>query len=89
MQYKKHFTTEELNEILEWFDTNRNKLPNSLKLDNATYIKDFKRTLQLYYDIAREHRDNPTYSGQIYHLFQMKEAVLKSWQEQSEQNTTT
>lgn len=85
MEYKKHFTTEELKEVIEWFDANREKLPESLNLDNATHIKNFKHTLELYYDIAREHNDNPTYSGQIYHLFQMKEAVLKFWEAQSDQ----
>lgn len=88
MQYKKHFTSDELKELLEWFDSNQDKLPETLNLDKATHIKDFKRTLKLYYDIAREHIDNPTYSGQIYHLFQMKEAVLKHWEQQAKPQST-
>lgn len=73
--YKQQYSPEEVNELIEWFKARENKLPDSLQVDKATYIKDLKRTLTLYYDIAREHISNPTYSGQINHLLLIREAL--------------
>lgn len=84
MEYKKLFTKEELKEIVEWFESHWDKLPESLYMDKATYLSDFKRTVRLYYDIAKEHSENPTYSGQIFQLFKMRDAVEREWQKPSE-----
>lgn len=85
MEYKKLFTKEELKEIVEWFESHWDKLPESLYMDKATYLSDFKRTVRLYYDIAKEHGENPTYSGQIFQLFKMRDAVEREWQKPSEE----
>lgn len=82
MQYKKHFEDDELKEILLWFKKHESELPKSLYIDKATYIEDFPRTVKFYFDIANEHHENPTYSGQIFHLFQMRDAVVKLWREE-------
>ena len=58
------------------------ELPGSLHIDKATYISDFKKTVTLYYDIAVQHKDNPTYAAQIRHLFLMRDAVINLWKEQ-------
>lgn len=73
--YKKQYTTEEIGELITWFEAHFDRLPESLQVDKATFIKDIKKTVKLYFDIARQHINNPTYSGQINHLFQIKEAL--------------
>ena len=81
MEYKKHFTDQEIEEVCNWFKTHFDQLHETLQLDNATYIRDFKHTVELYFDICQQHKDNPTYSGQIYQLFKMKacaEAQLRA-----------
>lgn len=79
MDYKRHFTDSELDELLGWFEKHADELPQSLTIDNgSTYIKDLKRTVGLYHDIVNGHRDNPTYSGQIYTLEKIRLALLKS-----------
>ncbi len=75
MEYKKIYTQEEIDEITAWFETHKDELPEKLNVDKATHMPDFRRTVQNYIDIAREHRDNATYSGQIYFLFRMRDAV--------------
>ncbi|MGM9687530.1 MAG: DUF6965 family protein [Alloprevotella sp.] len=75
MPYKKQFTEAELKELLEWFEAQAEHLPHSLQLDKATYIADLPKTVKLYFDIVRLHGDNPTYSGQINHLFKIKEKL--------------
>ena len=76
MEYKKHYTDEELNEVVGWFKSHFDELPASLYIDKATYVKDLKHTVTLYYDIVNKLKDNPTYAAQIRHLFLMRDAVL-------------
>ena len=75
MQYKKQFSKAELKELLGWFEAQAEHLPHSLRLDKATYIEDLPKTVKLYFDVVRLHGDNPTYSGQIYHLFKIREKL--------------
>lgn len=82
VEYKKHYTDEEINEVIGWMKSHFDELPESLHIDKATYISDFKKTVTLYYDIAIQHKDNPTYAAQIRHLFLMRDAVINLWKEQ-------
>ena len=75
MEYKKVYTAAELEALVNWFEARRDKLPESLQLDKATHIADFRTTVRHYMDIVREHKSNPTYGGQILHLFKMKEKL--------------
>ena len=50
-------------------------------MDKATYIKDLKHTVTLYYDILAKHHENPTYAAQIRHIFLMRDAVLREYPE--------
>ncbi len=79
MEFKKHYTDEELNEVKTWFQTHFDHLPTSLQMDKATFIKDLKQTVSLYYDILDKHKDNPTYAAQIHHIFMMRNAVREVW----------
>ena len=40
MEYKKHYTDEELNEVVGWFKSHFDELPASIYIDKATYVKD-------------------------------------------------
>lgn len=82
MEYKKHYTTEELNEVKEWFKKHMEHLPKEIMMDKATHIKDLKHTVSLYYDILDKHKDNPTYAAQIHHIFMMRDAVKKVWEDE-------
>ncbi len=75
MEYKKLYSQEEIDEITVWFESHKDQLPESLDVDKATHMSNFRQTVSSYIDIARLHRENATYSGQIYFLFQMREAV--------------
>ncbi|CDA44044.1 MAG: DUF6965 family protein [Bacteroidales bacterium] len=81
MEYKKHYTDEELAEVVNWFKEHFDELPQSIHIDKATYIADLKHTVTLYYDIVAKHKDNPTYAAQIHHIYQMRDAVLRKWEE--------
>lgn len=83
MDYKKHYTNEELDELISWFDSHKEHLPKSLQMDKATYIKDLDKTLKLYLEIEKRHKDNDTYGGQIYHMFMMRDAIRALWKKEN------
>lgn len=76
MDYKRLFSQAEIEELLAWFEAHEANLPASLTVDNgSTHIKDLKRTVALYRDIVSHHRENPTYSGQIFTLEKIRRAI--------------
>lgn len=75
MDFKKQYIHEEIEEVIAWFEKHKNDIPQTLDLDKATHIPDFPSTLHCYIEIAQTHFNNPTYSGQIYTLFRMREAM--------------
>ena len=79
MEYKKLYSNEELDDLIAWFKEHMEELPESLYIDKATYVKDLKYTVHLYFDILNELREIPCYGAQIRHLFLMKEAVEREW----------
>lgn len=80
--YKKLFSGEELREIYQWVKQHQDALPESLWLDDATYIPDLRTTAGHYLEIIELHRENPTYSGQIYQIFRIREKVEQLWAEE-------
>ena len=84
MEYKKHYSDEELDEVVSWFKAHLDELPNSIYIDKATYVKDLKHTVTLYFNIVAKLKDNPTYAAQIRHLFLMREAVQREWEKNNQ-----
>lgn len=79
MEYKKLYSEEELNGLMDWFKAHMDQLPKSLYIDKATYVMDLKQTVLYYFDIINLLKEKPTYSAQIRHLFLMKEAIEREW----------
>lgn len=77
MEYKQLFSKDEIDAVVEWFNNHKDQMPESLQVDKATYLPDFPRTVNNYIDIAHVHYQNPTYSGQIFFLFKLQEAMKK------------
>ena len=76
MEYKKIYSPEELNEIINWTKQNLHRMPKSLQLDAATFIPDLHATIEAYVDICQTHYNNPTYGAQIRHIFMMRDKML-------------
>lgn len=86
MEYKKLYSKEEISEVIQWFKNHYEQLPESIYLDKAAYIPDLKRTVRLYCELVVENMNNPTYSGQIRHIFLMREAIEELWKKQKAGN---
>ena len=75
MEFKSHYTKEEIEEAEAWLQERWDKLPSDFQLDEATKITDLKRTLENLIHIAKELHHNPTYTGQIILLFKIKDKL--------------
>ena len=69
-QQSKIYTSEELGELLEWF--NGRDIPESIQLDKATYIPNLKDTLSRLIVQAEINRENPKMQGEIFLLERLK-----------------
>jgi len=75
MEYKKHYTDEELAPLTQWFKEHWDSLPQDLRLNASTYFPDLRKTVAYYLDIVEMHRNNTTYAPQIFHLFCIKDLL--------------
>lgn len=76
MEYKRTFTDEEIDDLIAWVEKNLEQMPQSLQLNQATFIPDLKSTAAKYIDLVRQHRDDPAFNGQVYHLFIMRDLLI-------------
>jgi hypothetical protein len=77
MEYKKIYTQEELNDLFEWMKQHIPNMPESLQLNDATFIPNLPMTAEYYLELSEMHKLNPTYGGQIHHLFEIRECLEK------------
>lgn len=71
MEYvRRLYTEEELKTLFKWFDAQ--VLPDTMQLDNATYIPDVRETLSRLKDQAVLCRENPKMQGCIILLERIK-----------------
>ena len=75
MTYKPTYTKEEVEELVNWFDTH--KYENGLDLGQGIYIGNISATLIPMRNIALNKYDNRTFSGQIQILFRIREELIK------------
>lgn len=77
MKYKRKFTDEEIQDLIEWMERNLENLPQSLQFNKATFIPDLKDTVVKYIDLVHQHKDDPAFNGQIFQLFVMRDLLIK------------
>lgn len=76
MDYKNSFTQGEIDELLEWFKAHEDQLPESMQVAPGFFISELKKTVHYYYDLVQTHWQNPIYSGQVYHLFKIRDILM-------------
>lgn len=81
--FKKIYSPEEIAEIHRWLTDNRDKVPASLQLDQATEIIDLPQTMGHFIEIVECHRENPTYGAQIYAAFKLRDRIEALRKEES------
>lgn len=75
MDYKKIYTPDELRDVCEWMASHIPGFPESLQLDDATFIPDLHQTVEQLILLAKKHYNSPTYGGQLLLLFRIREKM--------------
>lgn len=73
--YTKEYTAAEIQDILEWFRSRMERLPESLMINEGLKIPDLRFTVQQYLEFVELNHENPTYAAQVLHLFRMRERL--------------
>lgn len=75
MEYKKTFTKEEIDELIHWFDTHQYE--KELDLGIGVSTKNLDQSIPPLIHVARTKYMSPVFSGQIYMLFRIRDALIQ------------
>ncbi|MCM1108139.1 MAG: hypothetical protein NC388_03660 [Clostridium sp.] len=73
--FKKNFTQEELDEIVEWLEQRMDRLPQSMHLDKATWTDDLPKTVRSYIRMMKGRKPTTTVSGYIAQMLVMRKRL--------------
>lgn len=73
--FKKTYAPEEIQNLLQWFKERFDRLPPSLSMGKRGNIPDLRRTVTLYLEFVAARHENPTYAGQVLHLFEIRDCL--------------
>jgi hypothetical protein len=72
MEKKRIHTIEEIDELREWFEKVKNRLPETMQIDSSAYTPNLKETINMLFDQAYICYENPKMQGCIYLLKKIK-----------------
>ena len=72
MEKKRIHTIEEIDELREWFEKLKNRLPETMQIDSSAYTPNLKETINMLFDQAYICYENPKMQGCIYLLKKIK-----------------
>ena len=72
MEKKRIHTIEEIDELREWFEKVKTRLPETMLIDSSAYTPNLKETINMLFDQAYICYENPKMQGCIYLLKKIK-----------------
>ena len=75
MEKKRIHTIEEIDELREWFEKVKNRLPETMQIDSSAYTPNLKETINMLFDQAYICYENPKMQGCIYLLKKIKKKL--------------
>ena len=72
MEKKRIHTIEEIDELREWFEKVKNRLPETMQIDSSAYTPNLKETISMIFEQAYICYENPKMQGCIYLLKKIK-----------------
>ena len=72
MEKKRIHTIEEIDELREWFEKVKNRLPETMQIDSSAYTPNLKETINMLFEQAYICYENPKMQGCIYLLKKIK-----------------
>lgn len=77
MAYKILFGKDRLLELLEWFEVRRDRMPKSVRIDQATFVPDIMLTVERFQWTVKLYHEKPCYSGEFELIMRMKDAIIR------------
>ena len=75
MEYKRQYTEQELDELIQWFETH--KYAQDLDYAPGEYIPDLQYCVEAFVLQIRDNREKIAYSGQVHKAFELREAIIR------------
>ena len=72
MEKKRIHTIEEIDELREWFEKVKNRLPQTMQIDSSAYTPNLKETISMLFEQAYICYENPKMQGCIYLIKKIK-----------------
>lgn len=72
MEKKRIHTIEEIDELREWFEKVKNRLPETMQIDSSAYTPNLKETISMLFEQAYICYENSKMQGCIYLLKKIK-----------------
>ena len=72
MEKKRIHTIEEIDELREWFEKVKNRLPEAMQIDSSAYTPNLKETISMLFEQAYICYENPKMQGCIYLIKKIK-----------------
>jgi hypothetical protein len=72
MEKKRIHTIEEIDELREWFEKVKNRLPEAMQIDSSAYTPNLKETISMLFEQAYICYENSKMQGCIYLLKKIK-----------------
>ena len=72
MEKKRIHTIEEIDELREWFEKLKNRLPETMQIDSSAYTPNLKETISMLFEQAYICNENPKMQGCIYLIKKIK-----------------
>jgi hypothetical protein len=72
MEKKRIHTIEEIDELREWFETVKHRLPETMQIDSSAYTPNLKETISMLFEQAYICYENPKMQGCIWLLKKIK-----------------
>ena len=72
MEKKRIHTIEEIDELREWFEKVKKRLPETMQIDSSAYTPNLKETISMLFEQAYICYENPKMQGCIYLLKKIK-----------------
>lgn len=75
MEKKRVHTIEEIEELKNWFDINRSKLPRTMQINSGAFTSDLLETVDMLFEQAYICYENPRMQGCIWLLQKIKQNI--------------
>ena len=75
MEYKPTYTKEEVDEVVNWFNTHR--IAQEVKIGGGVSTKEADKVVEYLVHSAKTQYENRVFSGQIHMLFKLRDILIK------------